>query len=75
MTAIVRFKTIVTLWLLSRVILLLNRLSPLPGIERSSGAKAASRAARPAVRARYGHLTLLNFERRGSSPGDDANDA
>lgn len=75
MTAIVRFKTILTLWLLSRVILLLNRLSPLPGIERSGGANAESRTARPAVRARYGHLTLLNFERRGSSPGDDANDA
>jgi len=73
MTVIVRFKTILTLWLLSRVILLLNRVSPLPGIERSSGAE--SRTARPAVRARYGHLTLLNFERRGSSPGDDANDA
>jgi len=75
MTAIVRFKTIFTFWLLSRVILLLNRVSPLPGIERSDGAKAESRTARPAIRARYGHLTLLNFERRGSSPGDAANDA
>ena len=75
MTALVRFKTILTLWLLSRVILLLNRLSPLPGIERSGGTKAESRTARPVVRARYGHLTLLNFERRGSSPGDAAEDA
>lgn len=75
MTAIVRFKTILTLWLLARAILLLNRLSPLPGIERSGGAKAESRTARPAVRARYGHLTLLNFERRGSSPDDAADDA
>ena len=75
MTAIVRFKTIVTLWLLARAILLLNRLSPLPGIERSDGAKAESPTTRPAVRARYGHLTLLNFERRGSSPGDAADDA
>ena len=75
MRALVRFKTILTLWLLSRVILLLNRVSPLPGIERSGGAKAESQIARPAVRARYGHLTLLNFERRGSSPGDAADDA
>lgn len=42
MKALVRFKTILTLWLLSRVILLLNRVSPLPGIERSGGAKAES---------------------------------
>ncbi|AGB71748.1 MULTISPECIES: hypothetical protein [Rhizobium] len=75
MTAIVRFKTILTLWLLSRVILLLNRVSPLPGIERSDGTKAESPTAKPVVRARYGHLTLLNFERRGSSPGDAADDA
>lgn len=74
MTAIVRFKTILTLWLLSRTILLLNRLSPLPGIERSDGAKAERGTARPAVRARYGHLTLLNFERRGSSSGDNADE-
>ncbi len=75
MTAIVRFKTILTLWLLSRVILLLNRVSPLPGIERSDGAKAESQTIRPGVRARYGHLTLLNFERRGASTGDAADDA
>ncbi len=75
MTALVRFKTILTLWLLARAILLLNRLSPLPGIERSGGVEAESETARPAVRARYGHLTLLNFERRGSSPGDVADDA
>jgi len=75
MTAIVRFKTILTLWLLARAILLLNRLSPLPGIERSGGAKGESQTAKPAVRARYGHLTLLNFERRGPSPGDAADDA
>ncbi|AYG66762.1 MULTISPECIES: hypothetical protein [unclassified Rhizobium] len=75
MTALVRFKTILTLWLLSRVILLLNRVSPLPGIERSGGDKAESPATRPAVRARYGHLTLLNFERRSSLPGDAAEDA
>ncbi|MFK0163497.1 hypothetical protein [Rhizobium sp. NPDC090279] len=75
MRAIVRFKTILTLWLLSRVILLLNRLSPLPGIERSGGAKAESHTIRPAVRARYGHLTLLNFEQRNASSGDAADDA
>ena len=75
MKALVRFKTILTLWLLSRVILLLNRVSPLPGIERSGGAKAESGTDRPTVRVRYGHLTLLNFERRGSSPGDAADDA
>ena len=75
MTVLVRFKTIRTLWLLSRVILLLNRLSPLPGIEKSDGAKAESQTTKPAVRARYGHLTLLNFERRGSSSGDAADDA
>ncbi|SCB25371.1 hypothetical protein [Rhizobium multihospitium] len=75
MTALVRFKTILTLWLLARVILLLNRVSPLPGIEKSDGAKAELRTARPAVRARYGHLTLLNFERRRSSSGDAADDA
>lgn len=75
MTALLRFKTILTLWLLSRVILLLNRVSPLPGIERSGGDKAESRTARPAVRARYGHLTLLNFERHGPPPSDAADDA
>lgn len=75
MKALVRFKTILTLWLLSRVILLLNRVSPLPGIETSGGTKAESGTDRPTVRARYGHLTLLNFERRGSSPGDAADDA
>ncbi len=75
MTALVRFKTILTLWLLARVILLLNRVSPLPGIERSGGVGAEPPTARPAVRARYGHLTLLNFERLGSSPGDAADDA
>ena len=75
MTVLVRFKTILTLWLLSRVILLLNRVLPLPGIERSGGTKAESGTDRPTVRARYGHLTLLNFERRGSSPGDAADDA
>ncbi|TIX88617.1 hypothetical protein [Rhizobium sp. P44RR-XXIV] len=75
MTALLRFKTILTLWLLARVILLLNRVSPLPGIEKSGGMKAESRTAKSAARARYGHLTLLNFERRGSSPGDAADDA
>ncbi|MFB2561769.1 hypothetical protein [Rhizobium sp. IMFF44] len=74
MKALVRFKTILTLWLLSRVILLLNRVSPLPGIEKSGGTKEEARTARPAVRARYGHLTLLNFERRGSSSGNAADD-
>lgn len=75
MKALTRFKTILTLWLLARVILLLNRVSPLPGIERSGGAKGESRTTKPAVRARYGHLTLLNFERRRSSSGDAADDA
>jgi len=74
MKALIRFKTILTLWLLSRVILLLNRVSPLPGIERSGGEKAEPQTAKPVVRARYGHLTLLNFERRGPSPGNAADD-
>lgn len=75
MTAIARFKTILTLWLLARSILLLNRLSPLPETEAAGGAKAERRTTRPAVRARYGDQTLLNFERRRSGPDDAADDA
>jgi hypothetical protein len=75
MTAIARFKTILTLWLLSRSIRLLNGLSPLPETEADGGAKAERRTIRPAVRVRYGDQTLLNIERRRSGLGDAADDA
>ncbi|MFT4184436.1 MAG: hypothetical protein QM636_21250 [Rhizobium sp.] len=62
MTVLARFRVILTLWLLVRSILLLNRLSA----TRDGEAPVPRRSAKSAIRARYGGRTFLNFEPRAS---------
>lgn len=66
MTALARFRAVLTLWLLVRSILLLNRLSA----RRDGVAHAARRSPKSTIRARYGGRTFLNFEPR-ASPTED----
>lgn len=66
MTALGRFRAVLTLWLLVRLVLLLNRLSSFSAAAENQETAARQRP-KSAIRARYGNLIFLNFEPRVSS--------
>ena len=63
MSAVARFKAVLALWLLVRLIQRLERLALSPEIERMVAERVADRSGISAIRARYGALTFLNFKR------------
>ncbi|AVA22193.1 hypothetical protein QA648_09570 [Rhizobium sp. CB3171] len=70
MSAFARFGAALALWLLVRLLLILDRLSLPQKVEPSSTARADDTRGMSRVRARYGTSTLLNFER--SARGADS---
>jgi hypothetical protein len=62
-SAVARFKAVLALWLLVRLIRTLERLSSSPEIERMVAERVADRGGFSAISARYGALTFLNFKR------------
>jgi hypothetical protein len=62
-SAVARFKAVLALWLLVRLIQRLERLVSSPEIERMVKERVADRGTASAIRARYGALTFLNFKR------------
>ncbi|QND47664.1 hypothetical protein HB780_18480 [Rhizobium lusitanum] len=67
MSAVARFRAVLALWLLVRLIRRLERLLSSPEIERMVTERLADRGAASAIRARYGALTFLNFKKRARS--------
>jgi hypothetical protein len=66
-SAVARFRAVLALWLLVRLIQRLERLASSPEIERMVAERVADSSGTSAIRARYGALTFLNFKRRARS--------
>ena len=64
MSAFARFRAVLALWLLVRLLLMLDRLSLPQNVEPLPKARADDRRRISRIRVRYGASTLLNFERR-----------